>query len=69
MTRNERRELEAELGICRQELQRYEGAVKFWDGAEADDGSNTLIRAEAMIFHYQGRIEQIESLLGLVDSR
>ena len=69
MTGDEKRALEAELVKCRQELHRYEGAVRFWDGAEADDGSNALIRAESMIFHCQGRIEEIESLLtGLVES-
>ena len=63
MTADERRALESELAECRQELQKYEDAVKFWDGTEADDGSNVLIRAESMIFHYQGRIQEIESLL------
>ena len=63
MTPEERRALEAELATCRQELRKFEDAVKFWDGAEADDGSNTLIRAESMIFHYQGRIAEIEALL------
>ena len=63
MTGDERRALEAELAKCRQELHRYMDVVKFWDGAEADDGSNTLIRAESMIFHHEGRIAEIESLL------
>jgi len=63
MTGDERRALESELANCRQELQKFEDAVKFWDGTEADDGSNALIRAESMIFHYQGRIAEIESLL------
>ena len=63
MTVDERRSLESELATCRAELRKYQGAVDFWGGAEADDGSNVLIRAESMIFHYQGRIAEIESLL------
>ena len=63
MTRDERRALESELAKCREELRRYEGAVKFWDGAEADNGSNALIRAENMIVHCQERIAEIEALL------
>jgi hypothetical protein len=62
MTGDERRALESELANCRQELAKYESAARFWDGAEADDGSNVLIRAESMIFHYQGRIAEIEAL-------
>ena len=63
MTRDERRALETELAECRKELRKYQGAVDFWGGSEADDGSNALIRAESMIFHYQGRIAEIEALL------
>lgn len=63
MTHEERRALEAELAKCREELHKFEGAARFWDGAEADDGSNAPIRAEAMIFHLQERIAEIEALL------
>ena len=67
LTPDERRALEAELAECRRELNKFQGAVDFWGGAEADDGSNALIRAEGMIFHYQGRIAEIEALLTKLD--
>ena len=63
MTIDERSALESELTKCRAELRKYQGAVDFWGGAEADDGSNTLVRAEIMIIHCQERIAEIESLL------
>ena len=63
LTYDERRALESELAECRKELNRYQGAVDFWGGTEADDGSNALIRAESMIFHYKERIAEIEALL------
>ena len=63
MTRDERRALETELAECRKELRTYQGAVDFWGGSEADDGSNALIRAEIMIIRHQERIAEIEALL------
>jgi hypothetical protein len=63
MTVDERSALESELAKCRAELRKFQGAVDFWAGAEADDGSNVLVRAEIMIVHCQDRIAEIESLL------
>jgi hypothetical protein len=63
LTQSERTALETELAECRKELRKFEGAVDFWGGTEADDGSNALIRAESMIMHYKERVAQIEALL------
>ena len=63
MTYEERQKLESELAECRKELRKFEGAVDFWGGTEADDGSNALIRAESMIMHLKERVAQIEALL------
>ena len=60
---DERCALETELAACRKELRKYEGAVDFWGGTEADDGSNALIRAEIMIGQCKERIAEIEALL------
>ena len=63
ITPEERRALESELATCRAELRKYQGVVDFWSGAEADDGSNVLVRAEIMIIRQQERIAEIEALL------
>ena len=63
MTGDERRALESELAKCRQELQRYMGVVKFGTAPRRTTVRMTLIRAESTIFHHEGRIAEIESLL------
>ena len=63
MTYEERSALESELAQCRADLQKYQGAVDFWNGTEADDGSNVLITAENMITLCKKRITEIELLL------